>query len=133
MAFRRARFLQSDLITVQGESAVSVEKNIDSLARVYSSHLSSDARSTGLSFHCFSGWDLRSLNRRRCSLRVTENQNLIRCSPLRTRLRSNSGAWRTNSWYSSSVQKPITRSTPARLYQDRSNITISPRVGRCST
>ena len=34
MAFRRARFLQSLLITVQGESAVSVSKNIASLARV---------------------------------------------------------------------------------------------------
>src|SRR5690349_13742464 len=35
--------------------------------------------------------------------------------------------------YSASVQKPITRSTPARLYQDRSNSTISPAVGRCAT
>jgi hypothetical protein len=41
------------------------------------------------------------------------------------------GAWRRNSSYSASVQKPITRSTPARLYQLRSNSTISPRVGRC--
>jgi hypothetical protein len=31
-----------------------------------------------------------------------------------------------NSQYSSSVQKPITRSTPARLYQERSKRTISP-------
>ena len=29
--------------------------------------------------------------------------------------------------------KPMTRSTPARLYQDRSNITISPAVGRWLT
>ena len=36
-----------------------------------------------------------------------------------------------NSSYSASVQKPMTRSTPARLYQLRSNSTISPRVGRC--
>ena len=36
MAFSRARFLQSDLIIVQGASAVSVWKNIDSLALVYS-------------------------------------------------------------------------------------------------
>ena len=35
--------------------------------------------------------------------------------------------------YSWSVQKPITRSTPARLYQLRSNSTISPAAGRCST
>jgi polyphosphate kinase 2 (PPK2 family) len=32
---------------------------------------------------------------------------------------------------SSSVQKPITRSTPARLYQLRSQITTSPAAGRC--
>jgi hypothetical protein len=34
MAFSRARFLQSDLITVHGASAVSVWKNIASLALV---------------------------------------------------------------------------------------------------
>ena len=34
-----------------------------------------------------------------------------------------------NRRYSSGVQNPITRSTPARLYQDRSIRTISPRVG----
>ncbi len=44
-------------------------------------------------------------------------------------MRSISGASRKNSSTSSSVQKPITRSTPARLYQDRSNRTISPAVG----
>ena len=33
--------------------------------------------------------------------------------------------------YCSSVQKPITRSTPARLYQLRSKITISPAAGKC--
>jgi hypothetical protein len=31
---------------------------------------------------------------------------------------------------SSGREKPITRSTPARLYQDRSNIVISPAAGR---
>ena len=35
--------------------------------------------------------------------------------------------------YSSSLQNPITRSTPARLYQERSNSTMSPAVGRCAT
>ena len=35
--------------------------------------------------------------------------------------------------YSCSVQKPITRSTPARLYQERSNSTISPPAGRWAT
>ena len=31
----------------------------------------------GLSFHCLSGWPSRSLKRRRCSLRLTLNQNLM--------------------------------------------------------
>ena len=31
---------------------------------------------------------------------------------------------------SSGREKPITRSTPARLYQDRSNMVISPAAGR---
>ena len=52
--------------------------------------------------------------------------------PLRTSIRSSSGASRMNSMYSAGVQKPMTRSTPARLYQERSNITISPAAGRCS-
>ena len=47
-------------------------------------------------------------------------------------VRSNSGVCRMNSSYSSCVQKPITRSTHARLYQERSNSTISPADGRCS-
>jgi hypothetical protein len=53
--------------------------------------------------------------------------------PSSANIRSNSGAWRMKRRYSSSEQKPITRSTPARLYQDRSNSTISPAVGRCWT
>ena len=48
-------------------------------------------------------------------------------------MRSNSGHERRNSRYSSSVQNPITRSTPARLYQERSNRTISPPAGRWAT
>ena len=75
----------------------------------------------------------RMMNRVRCSPGVTENQNLVICSPERTSIRSNSGASRMNSQYSSSVAKPITRSTPARLYQERSNMTISPPAGRCGT
>jgi hypothetical protein len=87
----------------------------------------------GLNFHCFSGCPSRSLKRRRCSAWLTLNQNLMTCTPLLTRCRSNSGAWRMKSWYSLSVQKPITRSTPARLYQLRSNSTISPKLGKCCT
>jgi len=55
------------------------------------------------------------------------NQYLISTMPERTSMRSNSGTDRKNSSTSSSVQNPITRSTPARLYQLRSNSTISPR------
>jgi putative transposase len=44
--------------------------------------------------------------------------------------RSAGPRWR-NSFASSSVQNPITRSTPTRLYQLRSKITISPAAGRC--
>ena len=43
------------------------------------------------------------------------------------------GQERRNSSYSSAVQKPMTCSTPARLYQLRSNRTISPAAGKCST
>ena len=56
--------MQSDLITVHGASAVSVARNIASFAFVYSSHLSSDARSIGESFHCLSGCASRSSKRR---------------------------------------------------------------------
>ena len=62
--------------------------------------------------------------------RLTENQNLNKWMPLATSIRSNSGVWRINSRYSCGSQKPITRSTPARLYQERSKNTISPAVGR---
>ena len=42
------------------------------------------------------------------------------------------GVWRMNRSYSSGVQKPMTFSTPARLYQERSNRTTSPAVGSCA-
>jgi hypothetical protein len=35
--------------------------------------------------------------------------------------------------YCSLEQKPITRSTPARLYHERSKRMISPAVGKCAT
>src|SRR5208337_3024854 len=130
MQLRRARFLSSDLTIVHGASAVSVLKNIASFASVYSSHLSSEALSIGDSFHCFRGSVSRAAKRRRCSSRVTENQYLYRRIPERTSIRSISGHWRMNSRYSFGLQKPITRSTPARLYQERSKNTISPAAGR---
>ena len=76
---------------------------------------------------------MRSWNRRSCSSSLTENQYFTRTMPEWISISSNSGQERRNSRYSSSVQKPITCSTPARLYQDRSNSTISPPDGRCST
>ena len=72
------------------------------------------------------------MNRVCCSRRDTENQNLTRWMPERTSIRSSSGACRMNSRYSARLQYPITRSTPARLYQDRSNSTTSPAAGRCA-
>src|SRR3954469_4318265 len=85
------------------------------------------------SFQRLSGSALRASNRRRCSSNETENQYFNTVIPDRTSMRSNSGHDRRNSWCSSSVQKPITHSTFERLYQLRSNRTISPPAGRCPT
>ena len=85
--------------------------------------------SIGESFHRRTGSICRIANRVRCSDWVTENHSLVSEKPLSTSISSNSGACRRKISYSRSVQKPITRSTPARLYQDRSNSTISPAVG----
>ena len=87
----------------------------------------------GLSFQRRVGSWMRRWNRRSCSASETENQYLTRMIPERSSMRSNSGQARRNSWYSSSVQKPITRSTPDRLYQLRSIRTISPAAGRWDT
>ena len=65
--------------------------------------------------------------------RDTENQNLISRMPLLTSMSSNCGTARMNSSYSAGVAYPITRSTPARLYQERSNRMICPAPGRCGT
>ncbi len=69
----------------------------------------------------------------RCSLRDTENHSLVSEIPESTSIFSNTGACCMNWVYCSSVEKPMTRSTPARLYQERSNMTISPDVGKCWT
>src|SRR5436190_8827801 len=119
MQFRCAFFLSSACTTYQGACLMSVYLNISSLAREYSIHLFRDSRSSGLSFHRFVGLAIRSWKRRSCSESLTENQYLIRIIPERTIMRSNSGQERINSWYSSSVQKLITLSTPALLYQLR--------------
>ena len=76
---------------------------------------------------------MRPRKRKCCSSSEIENQYLMSRMPERTSIFSNSGTLRKNSSYSSSVQKPITFSTPARLYQLRSKSTISPAAGRCAT
>ena len=75
----------------------------------------------------------RDSNRRCCSESLTENQYLCSRMPSSTSMRSKIGHWRRKRWCSSGVQYPSTRSTPARLYQLRSKMTISPAAGRYST
>src|SRR5512142_1538276 len=133
MQFRRAHRLSSALTTYQGACLMSVWANISSLAFEYSTQRERDCRSIGLSFQRLVGSERRAWKRSSCSLSLTENQYLIRMMPERTSMRSNSGTDRRNSAYSSAVQKPITRSTPARLYQLRSKSTISPAAGRWAT
>jgi hypothetical protein len=103
MTSSRARFLSLLLITEHGASTVSVCRNIASFASVYSSHLSREARSVGESFHCRTESIWRTMKRLRCSPRDTENHSLTRETPLPTSIRSNSGAWRRKTSYSSSV------------------------------
>lgn len=62
---------------------------------------------------------------------VTENQNFVSETPSSASSRSNWGTCLRKVSYCSSVQKPMTFSTPARLYHERSNRTTSPAVGRC--
>ncbi|OQB99445.1 MAG: hypothetical protein BWX79_03136 [Alphaproteobacteria bacterium ADurb.Bin100] len=76
---------------------------------------------------------MRPRKRRFCSSSEIENQYLMSWMPERTSIFSNSGTSRKKASTSSSEQKPMTRSTPARLYQLRSNSTISPAAGRCDT
>src|SRR6185503_17756665 len=129
MQLRRAHFLLSAFTTYQGACLISVCANISSLALEYSTQRAREFKSMGLSFQRLVGLSMRSWKRCSCSLSLTENQYLIRIISERTNMRSNSGTDRRNSWYSSLVQKPITRSTLARLYQLRSNSTISPPAG----
>ncbi len=76
---------------------------------------------------------MRLLKRRSCSSSLTLNQYFMRMTPLRISISSKGGHERKNSMTSSSLQKPMTRSTPGRLYQERSNSTHSPAAGRCET
>ena len=84
----------------------------------------------GESFHRRIGSSSRDWKRRCCSSSLTENQYLRSRMPSSTSSRSKIGHWCRNRWYSSLVQNPMTCSTPARLYQLRSNRTSSPAAGR---
>ena len=132
MQFNRARRLSFDLTMCQGAKSVSVAANIESRAIEYSYHSRTDSRSVGLSFHCRRGSSMRARNRCSCSPRPTSSQYLMSVIPSVTRLYSNRSQLRRNFSYSLFSQNPRTRSTPARLYQLRSKMTISPAAGMCA-
>ena len=133
MQFSRAAFLSSALTTYHGACLMSVWANRESLALEKSTQRVRACRSMGDSFQRLTGSFIRFRNRRSCSESLIENQYLIKMIPERTSIRSNSGQDRRNSRYSSSVQNPMTGSTSPRLYQLRSNRTISPAAGSSAT
>jgi hypothetical protein len=75
----------------------------------------------------------RSFRRLACSVLETSSQNFTNFSPLSSIMDSKVGTSRRKVSCSSGVEKPITRSTPARLYQDLLKITVSPQAGRRAT
>src|SRR5215471_729429 len=130
MQLRRARRLSSEGTMYQGANSVSVASNMMSRAREYSNHLLREHRSVGLSFHWRRGSSMRASKRRFCCTSLTSSQNLMSRMPSSTMYLSNSGQVTRKRWCCSSVQKPMTYSMPARLYQLRSKITISPAAGK---
>ena len=74
---------------------------------------------------------MRLSSRRVCSSALTSSQYLSRMIPESTIAFSTAGTCSRNRSVCSGVQKPITRSTPARLYQLRSKMTTSPAAGKC--
>src|SRR5215470_6790386 len=84
----------------------------------------------GDSFQIFRPSSIRDSSRRVCSSSVTSSQYLRRWTPDSTMIFSNAGTISRKALAWASVQNPITRSTPARLYQLRSKITTSPAAGR---
>ena len=72
---------------------------------------------------------MRASKRRFCPSSLTSSQNLISTMPSSTMYFSNSGHTSRKRRCCAFEQKPITYSTPARLYQLRSKITISPAAG----
>ncbi|MCY1310551.1 hypothetical protein D9M70_607510 [compost metagenome] len=89
--------------------------------------------SIGDSFQIFSGSWQRSWKRLSCISRPMLIQNLKNWISSCTIIFSKRGVCFRNCLCCSGVQKPMTRSTPARLYQERSNSTISPAVGMVAT
>src|SRR5213593_2104625 len=85
----------------------------------------------GDSFQIFRPSSIRASSRRVCSSSLTSSQYLRRWMPEAIMSRSNAGTTSRNSLVCCAVQNPITRSTPARLYQLRSKITTSPAAGKC--
>ena len=84
-------------------------------------------------FQRLSGSSMRSAKRASCLSWSQHSQYLNSRMPSSTSCCSNAGACRRNALTCASLAKPITFSTPARLYQLRSNSTISLAAGRCGT
>src|SRR5689334_15787078 len=120
MQFKRALFLSSERSTYHGAHLVSVASNIMSRALEYSYHLLRQGKSMGLNFHWRNGSVMRASNRRCCSASLTSSQYLTSTTPLFTIYLSASGQRLRKVSCCCFVQKPITYSTPARLYQLRS-------------
>src|SRR5215472_798923 len=83
------------------------------------------------SFQTFRGSLMRLSRRRVCSPGLTSSQYFSSKIPSSTMAFSNPGTSSRNRSVSPGLQKPITRSTPALLYQLRSKITTSPAAGKC--
>src|ERR1700740_490967 len=132
MQLSRALFLSSERTMCHGACLLSVASSVRSRAREYSFQPRNDSRSIGLSFHCRSGSLILASNRLCCSFFPTSSQYLTRIIPASTMYFSAVGQSFKKVLYCSLEQKPITCSTPARLYQLRSQITISPAVGNCA-
>ena len=82
------------------------------------------------SFQILRGSSIRLSSRRVCSSGLTSSQYFTRMIPESTIAFSTRGHLLEEApSLSSSVQKPMTRSTPARLYQLRSKMTTSPAGG----
>ena len=132
MQLSRARRLSSERTTCHGACLLSVLLSIMSRAREKAYQRRKDSRSIGLNFHCRTGSSMRARNRRSCSSWPTSSQILIRMMPPSTTYFSTCGQSSRKRRCCSSLQNPMTYSTPARLYQLRSKITISPPAGNCS-